>query len=84
MHSLPMTAAFMDKMLAWSFESFPLLEKVTRALESAFDNMSSNHTVPTLKVDLQERALLTCHLEQRAFDSTAWTLWTRQAEIVVF
>ena len=84
MHSLSMTAASMDKMLAWSFKSFPLLEKVTRALESAFDDMSSNHSVPALKVNLQEHALLTRHLEQCAFDSTAWTLWTRQAEIVVF
>jgi len=74
-----MTVAFMEKMLAWSFEACPLLEKATRALEHAFNDMLSDRTVPALKIDLQERVLLTRHLEQRAFDSTAWTLWTRQA-----
>lgn len=78
-HSLPMTVAFMGKILAWSFETCPLLEKVIRTLEHAFNDMLSNHTAPALKIDLQERALLTRHLEQCAFDSTAWTLWTRQA-----
>ncbi|KAF8452794.1 hypothetical protein L210DRAFT_3468878 [Boletus edulis BED1] len=78
-HSLPMTAAFMEKMLAWSFEICPSLAEATRALKRAFDDMSSDRTVPALKVDLRERALLTRHLEQLAFDTTAWTLWTRQA-----
>jgi hypothetical protein len=78
-HSLPMTATFMEKMLAWSFETCPSLVKATRALEHVFDDMSSDRTVPTLKINLEEHGLLTHHLEQRAFDSTAWTLWTRQA-----
>ena len=78
-HSLPMTVAFMEKMLVWSFETCPSLVKVTRALERAFDDMSSDRTVPALKIDLEEHILLTCHLEQQAFDSMAWTLWTRQA-----
>ena len=78
-HSLPMTVAFMEKMLAWSFETCPSLVKATRALEHAFDDMSSDHTVPALKIDLEEHMLLTRHLEQRAFNSTAWTLWMRQA-----
>ena len=78
-HSLPMTAAFMEKMLTWSFEACPSLAKATKALERAFDDMSSDHNVPALRIDLEEHALLTRHLEQHAFDMTAWTLWTRQA-----
>jgi hypothetical protein len=80
-HSLPMTRAYMEKMLSWSCEACPLLETALFALERAFDDMSVDHNAPVFQIDLKVRECITRHLERIAFDATAWTLWTRQVPL---
>ncbi|KAF8442080.1 hypothetical protein L210DRAFT_3644249 [Boletus edulis BED1] len=79
-HSLPMSKDFMDRMLSWSMEACPTLDAALNALRHIL-----NGTPPSdagLQMDLVERALVTRHLEQIAFDATAWVLWTRCFELV--
>ena len=75
-HSLPMTKDFMDSMLAWSLKSSPLVEAALCVLRRAFSG--ERVTASDLQMDLKEREFVSRHLEQLAFDATAWTLWTRR------
>lgn len=75
-HSLPMTKDFMDSMLAWSLKSSPLVDAALCVLWRAFSG--ERVTVLDLQMDLKEREFISQHLEQLAFDATAWTLWTRR------
>ncbi|KAH0832355.1 hypothetical protein J3R83DRAFT_13378 [Lanmaoa asiatica] len=75
-HSLPMTKDFMDSMLAWSLKSCPQIEAALCVLQRAFSG--ERVTASDLQMDLKEREFVSRHLEQLAFNATAWTLWTRQ------
>ncbi|KIK79779.1 hypothetical protein PAXRUDRAFT_833917 [Paxillus rubicundulus Ve08.2h10] len=65
----------MDRMLMWSLKACPLVDTALQALR----RISAGEPASILQLDLAERMLVTRHLEQLAFDATAWTLWTRQA-----
>jgi DNA-binding transcriptional regulator/RsmH inhibitor MraZ len=68
-----MSKDFMDRMLVWSLEACPLLDEALQALKRVL----AGEPATVLQLDLAERTLVTRHLEQIAFDATAWTLWTR-------
>lgn len=55
-HSLPMTKDFMDRMLAWSTRSCPLLEVALCVLRQAFSGECV--TMLDLAMDLKERELV--------------------------
>jgi hypothetical protein len=65
-HSLAMTKEYMGRMFKWS-EGKVSAEAVQKVLKNA--------GLASLRVE--ERALMTKHLEFRAFSSTAWTVWLR-------
>ncbi|KIK74951.1 hypothetical protein PAXRUDRAFT_835845 [Paxillus rubicundulus Ve08.2h10] len=65
----------MDRMLMWSLKVCPLVDTALQALR----HISAGEPASILQLDLAEQMLVTHHLEQLAFDATAWTLWTRQA-----
>jgi hypothetical protein len=63
-HSLAMSKEYMDRMFKWSEGKV-----ATETVEQTVKN-------PSL-ASIDERALMTKHLEFRAFASTAWTVWSR-------
>jgi hypothetical protein len=64
-HSLAMSKEYMEKMFRWS-EGKVSTESAHQSMKGTALNLSS-----------EERALMTKHLEFRAFASTAWTVWSR-------
>ncbi|KAF8833370.1 hypothetical protein BDN67DRAFT_1017634 [Paxillus ammoniavirescens] len=74
-----MSKDFMNRMLTWRLETCPLLDTALQALQRI---LVAGEPTSVLKLDLAERTLVTRHLEQIAFNATAWTLWTRCFELV--
>ena len=81
-HSLPMTKDFMGRMLEWSLRSCPLIERALSLLQQAFSG--EDLAASDLQMDQKEQELISRHLEQLAFNTTAWTLWTRQVSWLRF
>jgi hypothetical protein len=65
-HSLAMAKEYMERILKWS-EGKVSVEAVQNVLKNAGQT----------SVTVEERALMTKHLQFRAFASTAWTVWSR-------
>ena len=78
-HSLPMTKDFMGCMFDWSLQSCPLIKQALSLLQQAFS--SEGLVASDLQMDWKEWELVSWHLEQLAFNTTAWTLWMRQMYI---
>jgi hypothetical protein len=65
-HSLAMSKEYMERMFQWSEG------KISTECAEQFVK-----GVPAPNMSNEERALMTKHLEFRAFASTAWTVWSR-------
>ena len=74
-HSLPMSKDFMEKIMSWLMGECPRLNEALCALRQTLDGVPASDA--GLKMDLADHALITRHLEQIAFDATAWILWAR-------
>ena len=73
-HSVAMKKEYMEKMHTWS-RSVCHLDLLIQFIQLA---MAGSVVPPPGKVlYLDKRTAITCHLEQIAFCSTAWTIWTR-------
>jgi len=73
-HSAAMSKEYMEMMHTWS-RSICDLDLPIQFIQLA---MAGSVVPPPGKVlYLDERTVITCHLEQIAFCSTAWTIWTR-------
>ncbi|KAG1767407.1 hypothetical protein EDD22DRAFT_819284 [Suillus occidentalis] len=76
-HSMAMTKDYMDRTLRWHQASCPLeialcmIQKVMTGAQPS-----------DMQLDLDMRTQLTRHLEQVAFASNGWTLWTRCFELI--
>ncbi|KAF9245361.1 hypothetical protein BU15DRAFT_41214 [Melanogaster broomeanus] len=79
-HALPMSKDHVERMLLWSKNECPSIQIILEGLRQISQGDSASFA--GLKMDLEERKLVTHHLEQIAFDTTAWTLWTRCFELV--
>lgn len=65
-HSLAMTKEYMETILKWSESQCPT-EEIERLVQEGQNRQLS----------VEERSLITKHLEYRTFASTAWTVWSR-------
>ncbi|KAG6329830.1 hypothetical protein ID866_9259 [Astraeus odoratus] len=78
-HSVAMKKEYMECMLTWSKSLCPLDIAFHRVLciitDSAPPSLSETLDMPT-------RTWITRHLEQLTFSATAWTLWTRNFELI--
>ncbi|KAG9310650.1 hypothetical protein JVU11DRAFT_9229 [Chiua virens] len=86
-HSLLMSKGAMEKMLAWAKNVCPDLDAALCALRHILDSgpgvpASEAAAASGLQMDLAKRALITRHLEQLAFNTTAWVLWTRSDSLL--
>ncbi|KAI6141442.1 hypothetical protein BKA82DRAFT_3986196 [Pisolithus tinctorius] len=83
-HSLPITQDHLDRMLQWARTVCPDLDFALSVLRMTFSTPGSGPAQQPLSelLGLKVRTLVTRHLEQLAFASTAWTLWTRCYELI--
>ena len=65
-HSLAMTKEYMERVLKWSESQCP-----TKMIEHLAKEGQNR------ELSVEERSLITKHLEYRAFSSTGWTVWSR-------
>jgi hypothetical protein len=70
-----MSKDFMDNMMAWSMKACPRLDAALHALCKILDGTPASDA--GLQMDLADRTFIMRHLEQIAFDATAWILWAR-------
>jgi DNA replication initiation complex subunit (GINS family) len=61
-----MTKEYMERIFKWSEGKVS-----AEAVQNVLKNMGQKN------MTVEERALMTKHLEFRAFASTAWTVWSR-------
>ncbi|KAF9220457.1 hypothetical protein BS17DRAFT_810670 [Gyrodon lividus] len=73
-HSLPMSKDYMDRILNWSQKACPELEGALGWLRCSL----SGELLSPLNMCVKQRTVVTRHLGQIAFGTTAWTLWARK------
>ena len=78
-HSMPIMPEHLDQMLQWARTACPDLDFAFSILRNAHGTPGNGtaQQLPSELVSLEVRTQVTRHLEQLAFASTAWTLWTR-------
>ena len=80
---MPIMPEHLDQMLQWARTACPDLDfglSILRDDQGTPGNGTAQQP-PSELVSLEVRTQVTRHLEQLAFASTAWTLWTRLVEL---